>query len=83
MPPRGEWYADARDGGRALRATWHLEQGCVVLSTWKGSRCTGTARLSPQDAARLVGHLAAGLAEPAASPQRAADGDAPQVALGG
>jgi hypothetical protein len=55
MPARGEWYADARDGGRALRATWHAEQGCVVLSTWKDSTCTGTARLSPQDAARPGG----------------------------
>jgi hypothetical protein len=63
MPPRGQWYADARDGERALRVSWHHDRGCVVLSTWKDSTCTGTARLTPQDAARLVGLLASGLAE--------------------
>jgi len=62
MPAHGEWYADAREGGRALRVSWHAERGCVVLSTWKDGTCTGTARLGPHDAARLVGMLAGGLA---------------------
>jgi hypothetical protein len=62
MPARGEWYADARDGDRALRVSWHTDRGCVVLSTWKDGTCTGTARLGPDDAARLVGLLADGLA---------------------
>lgn len=74
MPPRGEWFADARDGDRALRASWHLERGCVVLSTWRDETCTGTARLAPSEAARLVALLADGLgtlAEPAvAEPDR-------------
>lgn len=63
MPARGEWFDDARDGDRALRVTWHTEQGCVVLSMWKDGTCTGTARLEPHDAARLVGMLAGGLAD--------------------
>lgn len=65
MPARGQWYADARsgdDGDRALRVSWHAEQGCVVLSTWKDDRCTGSARLGPHEAAALVAQLADGLA---------------------
>ena len=62
LPPRGEWFPDARDGDRALRASWHAELGCVVLSAWRGEGCVGTVRLTPADAARLIGVLADGLA---------------------
>lgn len=81
LPARGEWYRDARDGDRALRVSWHTERGCLVVSTWKDSTCTGTARLSPDDAARLVGLLAQGLAELATAAP--ADDDAATTALGG
>ncbi len=73
LPPRGEWLPDARtglgiggdrDGDRALRVSWHPEHGCTVLSVWHDGRCTGTARLTPQDTARLIGLLARGLADP-------------------
>ncbi len=67
LPPRGEWLADARDGSRALRVSWHTELGCVVLSSWRGDVCIGTVRLAPTEAARLVDVLAEGLAG-AASP---------------
>lgn len=84
MPVRGEWFADPRSGDgpgdRALRASWHAEQGCVVLSTWKDSTCTGSARLTPEDAARLVALLAQGLAELAG---RSDDVDLPAHAQGG
>jgi hypothetical protein len=66
MPARGQWYADRRAGERALRVSWHSERGCVVLSTWKDGVCTGTVRLGPGDAARLVAQLAHGLADDAA-----------------
>lgn len=62
LPPRGEWFADARDGDRAMRVSWHTELGCVVLSTWRGDSCVGTVRLAPADVARLVSVLADGLA---------------------
>jgi hypothetical protein len=62
LPPRGEWFADSRPGDRALRVTWHLEMGCVVLSTWRDGGCVSTTRLSPDDAARLISVLADGLA---------------------
>ncbi|MGI8537808.1 MAG: hypothetical protein ACR2K2_15310 [Mycobacteriales bacterium] len=69
LPPRGEWFGDARDGERALRVSWHAERGCVVLSSWRADACVGTVRLTGADAARLIATLADGLAaaaEPAA-----------------
>jgi hypothetical protein len=68
MPAHGEWLPDARSGDRALRASWHLEQGCVVVSIWRGGMCTGTARLGPPEAARLVAVLAEGLGALGADP---------------
>lgn len=62
LQPRGEWFGDARDGERAMRVSWHLELGCVVLSTWRGGTCVATTRLGTDDAARLIGVLADGLA---------------------
>jgi hypothetical protein len=62
LPPRGEWFPDARQGDRALRVSWHAELDCVVLSTWRGEGCVGTVRLTPADAARLIAVLADGLA---------------------
>lgn len=73
LPVRGEWFGDARDGSRALRATWHTEVGCVVLSTWREDRCVGTVHLTPAEATRLLGSLAAG---PAATAAAAPTGDA-------
>ena len=68
LQPRGEWFADARDGDRAMRVSWHLELGCVVLSTWRGGTCVATTRLSTEDAAQLIGVLADGLAAAAEPP---------------
>ena len=67
VAPHGEWFPDARPGGRALRVTWHLDMGCVVLSTWRDGGCVSTTRLSPDEAARLIGVLADGLAAAAES----------------
>lgn len=75
LPPRGEWFGDARDGGRALRVSWHAEVGAVVLSIWRDDACIGTTRLTPDEAARLVSALAAALA--AAAPAAAAPAAAP------
>jgi hypothetical protein len=71
LPPRGEWLADARDGDRALRVSWHQEHGCAVVSTWRDGECTGTARLRPAEVARLVGVLTAALAEAAEAAETA------------
>ena len=62
LAPRGEWFADERGGERALRVSWHVELGCVVLSTWRDGGCVSTVRLSCDDAERLIGVLSDGLA---------------------
>lgn len=67
LPARGEWFADARDGGRALRVSRHPELGCTVLSTWRGGTCVASTRLSAGDTARLIALLANGLAEQVAT----------------
>jgi hypothetical protein len=55
--------------------TWHNAQRTAVLSVWHGDVCTATFQLPSEDAARLIAHLADGLAEMAAeqrpeSPER-------------
>lgn len=84
LPPRGEWFGDARDGARALRVSWHPAQpgptsagdtGCVVLSTWREDTCVATTRLSPVEAARLIGVLADGLAAAVAGSPALRPGD--------
>ncbi len=67
MPPGATWLRDARHDGRALRVSWHPEQGCAVVSTWRDDVCTGTARLTPAEVAELVAALTAGLAEAAST----------------
>jgi hypothetical protein len=62
LAPRGEWFSDARTGDRGLRVSWHLEMGCVVLSSWRDGGCVSTSRLTPDEAARLISVLADGLA---------------------
>jgi hypothetical protein len=60
---------DARRNGRHLRTTWHPEGRQFVVSTWDADMvCTGAVRLTVEDAARLVSHVAGGLADGAAPP---------------
>ncbi len=63
LPVRGEVFLDARDGGRALRLSWHHEGELVVLSLWRGNKCTGTFQLMADDVPAFVRALADGLAE--------------------
>jgi hypothetical protein len=44
--------------GVALRATWHLELGLVVLSVWHGDACTASFRLPIAEAPQLSRFLA-------------------------
>ena len=64
IPRLGGVLRDARGAGRALRVSWHAEDGIVVLSLWDGAHCTGTVRLSAQDVPALIEALQLGL-EPA------------------
>jgi len=52
---------DVRGEARAFRATWHPREDVLVVSIWRGEACVGAVRLSPTDAAALVGTVAAGL----------------------
>jgi hypothetical protein len=66
FPARSTVLLDLRGEGRALRVTWHQEEGAVVLSTWRESLCVSSVRLSAADAAELVSSLAGALAAAAA-----------------
>ena len=57
LPVRGEVFLDARDGGRALRVSWHGEAGVVVLSLWRGGECVSTFQLDRQELPELVAAL--------------------------
>lgn len=63
LPARGVVVADARGEGRAVRVSWHHENGVAVLSLWRGAVCTGTLQVAASDVPALVASLTAGLAE--------------------
>lgn len=56
--------------GVGLRATWHADRGFVNVSLWSGNRCVQTFHLTPVEAGRLVGFLAAVLADAVPEPAR-------------
>ena len=68
LPIRGEVVVDARGGERALRVSWHPEQGVVVLSVWRGNTCAATVQVDSAEVPHLVDVLVRGLAASAASP---------------
>jgi hypothetical protein len=61
IPRLGGVVRDTRGAGRALRVSWHGEDGLVVLSLWDGPRCTGTVRIAAADIPALVEALQLGL----------------------
>lgn len=63
LPFHGEVFDDGRNGGRALRLSWHHEAGLVVVSIWRESQCVSSFQLDEDDVPRLIASLAAGLAE--------------------
>ena len=72
IPLLGGVLRDVRGAGRALRVSWHGEDGLVVLSLWDGPRCTGTVRLAAADVPELIEALRVGLA-PEVAPDPARD----------
>jgi hypothetical protein len=68
IPLHGRWAWDLRGDGRAVRVSTHVESGLLNVSMWRGNLCVGTARLRPDEAARLVTGLSDGLAQLAAQP---------------
>jgi hypothetical protein len=65
-PAPSETYVDARGGGRWMRATWHPEADCVVLSVWRDTTCIATMRVARDDVPGLVQTLVGGLVVPPA-----------------
>ena len=61
LPRSGAIYLDARRGDRALRVSWHHDDGLVVLSLWRENVCTGTFRLTVDEVPDLIEMLRAGL----------------------
>ena len=61
LPRTGAIYLDARNEGRALRVTWHDEEGLVVLSLWRGHVCAGSFRLAVDEVPALIETLRDGL----------------------
>ncbi len=62
LPIRGEVVVDARGGPRALRVSWHPDQGMVVLSIWRGDTCVATVQVDSAEVPHLVDVLVRGLA---------------------
>ena len=61
--PRTGVVPDARGGGRALRVSWHHDEGLVVLSVWRGPTCVATTRVAAEDVPDLVEVLVSGLGQ--------------------
>jgi hypothetical protein len=61
LPAGGEIFLDDRGGHRALRLSWHHDDGLVVLSLWRAGLCTGTFRLAVEDVPALIDVLRRGL----------------------
>jgi hypothetical protein len=68
IPTLGGVVRDVRGHGRALRVSWHADDGLVVLSLWDGARCTGTVRVAAADVPPLVEALQLGLRPPVLGP---------------
>ena len=63
LPARGDVLLDSRGSERALRISWHHEDGLVVLSLWHEGVCTGSFRLDRGDVPALIDSLVSGLVE--------------------
>ena len=61
LPRSGSIFFDARGGDRALRVSWHDEDGLVVLSLWRENVCAGTFRLAVDEVPELIALLRDGL----------------------
>ena len=62
FPTSGDVISDPRGADRALRVSWHPEDGFVVLSIWRDDHCVSSARVATEDVPGLVHALVNGLA---------------------
>jgi hypothetical protein len=61
LPTLGGVFFDSRRAARALRVSWHTDDGVVVLSIWDGPRCTGTVRIPADEVPEVIHSLTLGL----------------------
>ena len=61
VPPVASLSLAARRPERALRISWHHEDGLVILSLWRDTVCSGTFRLAVDEVPDLIDALRAGL----------------------
>ncbi|MBM7508112.1 hypothetical protein [Nocardioides salarius] len=57
----GSIFLDRRGDDRALRVSWHHDDGLVVLSLWRDNLCTGSFRLRVDEVPGLIALLREGL----------------------
>jgi hypothetical protein len=57
------WFGDPRSPVRRLRASWHPENGLVVLSIWDRERCAATFRLPIENVPAFMHLLVDALAD--------------------
>ncbi|WP_409330549.1 hypothetical protein [Trujillonella humicola] len=83
--PADRWtWESARGLSRAVRVSAHAEAGLLTVSFWRDDRCAGSVRLTPVEAASLVGRLTAalaGLAQPPAAEEVGGDPVADRLAV--
>jgi hypothetical protein len=61
FPRQGDVFFDPRPD-RALRLSWHAEEGCAVLSLWRDGSCAGTFRLPIAEVPDFIDAMVRGLA---------------------
>ena len=61
LPEKGSIFLDARGPERALRVSWHHDNGIVVLSLWRENVCSGSFRMAVDDVPEMISMLRAGL----------------------
>lgn len=61
LPEAGSIFLDARGDDRALRVSWHLDKGVVVLSLWRENVCSGSFRMAVDDVPEMIASLRPGL----------------------
>jgi hypothetical protein len=63
LPGERVWFYDVRSPERRMAVHSHPRDGVVVISLWRGDRCTSSFRLPLAEGARLISVLADGMAQ--------------------
>lgn len=72
LPVHGEVFNDSRGGDRTCRVSWRAAEGVFVISTWHGTKCAASFRLSRSELPAFVSALLVQLSESPGEQQRSA-----------